>query len=302
MKFTKMHGIGNDYVYVDCVTAPLESQTMLTPERLAELVSDRHFGIGSDGLILIKPSLTADFTMEMYNADGSRGAMCGNGIRCVAKYVYDHGLTNMTTLRIETLAGVKTIDLTVRDHKVTMAKVSMGIPILTSNGVGLTLGQCERQEREDGIYLTEGEISVPLWEHLTVEKAGVETIDTIGISMGNPHTILFYDSMAEAPVVTLGPAIEKLPRFADRTNVEFIVVDSRNQIEMRVWERGSGETLACGTGACAAAVAAMLAGYVDRNVTVKLTGGSLMIYWNPETGEVEMMGPATEVFSGEIAL
>lgn len=297
MKFTKMHGIGNDYVYVDCVTAPLESMTALSPERLAEYVSDRHFGIGSDGLILIKPSENADFCMEMYNADGSRGAMCGNGIRCVAKYVYDHGLTNMTTLRIETLAGVKTVELTVTGNRVTMVKVSMGVPVLTSN---------EKEIPLTGIRL-EKAAQLPIWEKLALLPEGEGhasqgVVDTVGISMGNPHTILFYEDMAEAPVLTLGPVVEKHPRFPDRTNVEFIVVKNRSQMEMRVWERGSGETMACGTGACASAAAAMLAGYVDRTVSVKLLGGSLKIYWNPETDEMEMSGPATEVFQGEIAL
>lgn len=294
MKFTKMHGIGNDYVYVDCVTAPLESMTALSPARLAEYVSDRHFGIGSDGLILIKPSLKADFCMEMYNADGSQGAMCGNGIRCVAKYVYDHGLTNMTTLRIETKAGIKTVALTTAGNRVTMVKVSMGVPVLTSNGNEILL---------TGIRLGETG-GLPVWETLELPETGSEagTLKTIGISMGNPHTILFYEDMEKAPVLTLGPVVEKLPRFPDRTNVEFIVVKNRSQMEMRVWERGSGETLACGTGACASAVAAMLAGFVDRTVNVKLLGGSLKIYWNPETNEVEMSGPATEVFQGEIVL
>lgn len=312
MKFTKMHGIGNDYVYVDCVTAPLESMTALPPARLAEYVSDRHFGIGSDGLILIKPSQTADFCMEMYNADGSQGAMCGNGIRCVAKYVYDHGLTNMTTLRIETKAGIKTVELTVAGGKVTAVKVSMGVPALTSCGWEIPL---------TGVRLEETG-RLPVWEMLPLPDGGAAgadpsagmnlpiggaawqpgTLPAIGISMGNPHTVLFYENLEKAPVLTLGPVVEKLPRFPDRTNVEFIAVKSHTQLEMRVWERGSGETLACGTGACASAVAAMLAGFTDRTVQVKLLGGSLKIYWNPETDEVEMSGPATEVFQGEIAI
>lgn len=285
MKFTKMHGIGNDYVYVDCVTTPLEEMTDLAPSRVAGLVSDRHFGIGSDGLILIRPSQTADFCMEMYNLDGSRGIMCGNGIRCVAKYVYDHGLTDKTQLTIETLGGIKTIDLTVKDGKVTMVKVEMGVPVLTSNKENILLKD-----------LTETQLAeLPVWEEL-------DGYSTIGISMGNPHTVLFYEDMSQAPVETVGPIWERHPRFADRTNVEFIVVHDRRHLEMRVWERGSGETMACGTGACASAVAAMLAGYADRTVSVRLLGGELQIHWNPKTGQVEMTGPAAEVFSGEIAL
>lgn len=288
MKFTKMHGIGNDYVYIDCVTESYESMTSLPPSRLAELVSDRHFGIGSDGLILIRSSSVADFCMEMYNSDGSRGSMCGNGIRCVAKYVYDHGLTNMTTLTIET-AGIKTIELTVKDNKVTLVKVSMGVPVLTGNGEAIVLGDLSAEELA----------ALPVWED---GEAGGVAYRTIGVSMGNPHTILFYDDMSEAPVLTAGPVMEKLPRFPERTNVEFIVVHSPSQLEMRVWERGSGETMACGTGACASAVAAVLAGYTERTVNVRLLGGTLKIHWNPKNGQVEMTGPATEVFTGEIDL
>ncbi|MCI8402522.1 MAG: diaminopimelate epimerase [Lachnospiraceae bacterium] len=286
MKFTKMHGIGNDYIYVDCVTQPLEATVSLPPARLAELLSDRHFGVGSDGLILIRPSECADFCMEMYNADGSRGAMCGNGIRCVAKYVYDRGLTNMTTLSIETLAGIKTVELTVQNNKVTMVKVAMGIPMLTSASQNIPLNHTLAE-------------TTPVWETLATPAGEYETI---GISMGNPHTILFVDDTAKAPVETLGPMVESHPCFPDRTNVEFVRVHSRSQLEMRVWERGSGETLACGTGACASVVAAVLAGYCDRTVNVRLLGGSLKIHWNPETGQVEMSGPAAEVFTGEIEL
>ncbi len=286
MKFTKMHGIGNDYIYVDCVETPFEQLTPFTPARLAELLSDRHFGVGSDGLILIKPSQTADFCMEMYNADGSQGAMCGNGIRCVAKYVYEHGLTNMTVLAIETGAGIRNVQLTVQNNKVTMVTVDMGLPILTTASQNIPLNHTLAE-------------STPIWETVTANGADCRTI---GISMGNPHTVLFYDDMAEAPVETLGPALESHPRFADRTNVEFVVVHSRSQLEMRVWERGSGETLACGTGACASAVAAMLAGLADRTVNVRLLGGSLKVHWNPDTGLVEMSGPAAEVFTGEINL
>lgn len=286
MKFTKMHGIGNDYIYIDCVTIPFESVTALSPARLAELVSDRHFGIGSDGLILIRPSQTADFYMEMYNADGSAGAMCGNGIRCVAKYVYEHGLTNMTSVTIETPAGIKKVELTVHNNKVILVQVDMGIPVLTTGGQSIPLNHTLAEE-------------TPVWETLEVNGGFVRTV---GISMGNPHTVLFYPSMEEAPVETLGPLLESHPRFADRTNVEFTVVHSRGQLEMRVWERGSGETMACGTGACACAVAAMLAGYADDTVNVRLLGGNLKIHWDRKSGLVQMSGPAAEVFTGEIDL
>ena len=302
MKFTKMHGIGNDYVYVDCVTAPWEQITDKTPSEVAIQVSDRHFGIGSDGLILIKTSEVADFCMDMYNLDGSRGSMCGNGIRCVAKYVYDHRLTDKTTITIETLAGIKTIDLTVEDGKAVLVKVDMGAPVLTSNQGEAALWTGKKT-------LVDAQAAdLAIWEDLDVSDAEgwndtmPAMVRTIGISMGNPHTIMFYKDMSQAPVLTLGPVMEKMARFANRTNVEFIVVHDRQHLEMRVWERGSGETMACGTGACASAVAAMLAGYVDTTVTVSLLGGDLQIRWNQENGQVEMTGPGTEVFSGEIVL
>lgn len=308
MKFTKMHGIGNDYVYVDCVTTPWEQITDKTPSEVAIQVSDRHFGIGSDGLILIKTSQVADFCMDMYNLDGSRGSMCGNGIRCVAKYVYDHKLTDKTTITIETLAGIKTIDMTVEDGKAVLVKVDMGAPVLTSNGGEVPLWDGESTMLGDPDALDSQATGLSIWEDLTVSDAEgwndtmPTAVKTIGISMGNPHTIMFYEDMSQAPVLTLGPVMEKMPRFANRTNVEFIVVHDRKHLEMRVWERGSGETMACGTGACASAIAAMLAGYVDTTVTVSLLGGDLQIQWNQDNGQVEMTGPGTEVFHGEIAL
>jgi len=282
MKFTKMHGIGNDYVYVNC----FEESIPIEAGRLAELVSDRHFGIGSDGLILIKPSKIADFCMDMYNADGSRGMMCGNGIRCVAKYVYDHGMTNMTSIRIETLSGIKTVEVTVKDGKVRFANVDMGLPVLLSNGANQELTPDNRKA------LTEEQI----WESL--EAAG-QTRRMIAVSMGNPHAVFFQDSINDMELDKIGPQIEKHPRFPDRTNVEFIQLADRQHVNMRVWERGSGETMACGTGACASAVACMLAGYTDSEIDVKLLGGTLHIRWNPDNGHVELRGPATEVFSGE---
>ena len=282
MKFTKMHGIGNDYVYVNC----FEEELAMDPGRLAELVSDRHCGIGSDGLILIKPSAVADFCMDMYNSDGSRGAMCGNGIRCVAKYVYDHGMTNMTTIRIETLSGIKTIDLTVKDGKVRLANVDMGMPVLLSQGVNRELTPEVRKEIADS----------EIWEVLDVQD---KEMSMIHISMGNPHAVFFVDDVDNIEIEKIGPAIVTHPRFPDRTNVEFVQIVDESHVKMRVWERGAGETMACGTGACADAVACRLAGYSQDKVDVRLLGGTLTIFWNPDNGHVEMCGPATEVFTGE---
>ncbi len=282
MKFTKMQGIGNDYVYVNC----FEEELAMDPGRLAELVSDRHCGIGSDGLILIKPSAVADFCMDMYNSDGSRGAMCGNGIRCVAKYVYDHGMTNMTTIRIETLSGIKTIDLTVKDGKVRLANVDMGMPVLLSQGVNRELTPEVRKEIADS----------EIWEVLDVQD---KEMSMIHISMGNPHAVFFVDDVDNIEIEKIGPAIETHPRFPDRTNVEFVQIVDESHVKMRVWERGAGETMACGTGACAVAVACRLAGYSQDKVDVRLLGGTLTIFWNPDNGHVEMCGPATEVFTGE---
>ena len=282
MKFTKMHGIGNDYVYVNC----FEEELAMDPGRLAELVSDRHCGIGSDGLILIKPSAVADLCMDMYNSDGSRGAMCGNGIRCVAKYVYDHGMTNMTTIRIETLSGIKTIDLTVKDGKVRLANVDMGMPVLLSQGVNRELTPEVRKEIADS----------EIWEVLDVQD---KEMSMIHISMGNPHAVFFVDDVDNIEIEKIGPAIETHPRFPDRTNVEFVQIVDESHVKMRVWERGAGETMACGTGACAVAVACRLAGYSQDKVDVRLLGGTLTIFWNPDNGHVEMCGPATEVFTGE---
>lgn len=282
MKFTKMHGTGNDYVYVNCFeeTLPME------PGRLAELVSDRHFGIGSDGLILIKPSDVADFMMDMYNADGSRGMMCGNGIRCVAKYVYDHGMTNMTTVKIETLSGVKTITLTVKDGKAVQATVDMGVPVLLTGGheTELVPENARALKAED------------IFEDLAI---GEKNFRMIPVSMGNPHAVFFMDSIDHLKIEEIGPVIEKHPRFPDRTNVEFVQVVDESLVKMRVWERGSGETMACGTGACATATACALAGKCGRDVDVRLLGGTLHIHWNEENGHIMMSGPATEVFTGD---
>lgn len=279
MKFTKMHGIGNDYVYVNCF-----EETVIDPAATAKYVSDRHFGIGSDGLILIKPSDIADCEMDMYNLDGSQGAMCGNGIRCVAKYVYDHGIVNKTNISIATKSGVKYLDLAVRDGKVSMVRVNMGSPILNARQIPVVAD-------------TEEVIDAPL------EIDGV-TYHFTAVSMGNPHAIVYVDDLENLDIAKIGPLFENNIVFPDRVNTEFVKVTGPNTLSMRVWERGSGETLACGTGACAVAVASILNGVADENkpVTVKLLGGELQILWNRQENIVYMTGEAVTVFEGEIQL
>ena len=263
MKFTKMQGLGNDYVYVNCFEESVEH-----PEAVAVAVSDRHFGIGSDGLILIKPSEVADCQMDMYNLDGSRGAMCGNGIRCVGKYAYDHGIVDKTKISVETPSGIKYLDMKEENGRVTAVTVDMGQSVVTSE----------------------------LPEKISVDGKEYEFT---GISMGNPHAVLFVDEVADLELEKLGPKFENHERFPDRTNTEFVKVLDRTHVKMRVWERGSGETMACGTGACAVAVASILAGYVENTVEVQLRGGPLQISWDRENDRVYMTGPAVEVFSGE---
>lgn len=286
MKFTKMHGCGNDYVYVDCTkeVIPNISETAIR-------VSDRHFGIGSDGLILIKASDVADFEMDMYNADGSRGKMCGNGIRCVAKYVYDHGLTDKTTITVNTLSGVKTLKLTVEDGKVSKVRVDMGEPELIPAQVPVkasVLGLAD--DRREAI------VAEPL------EIKG-RSYDITCVSMGNPHCITFIEEdVRDFPLEAVGPVFEKHELFPERVNTEFINVIDKDHLRMRVWERGSGETLACGTGACAVAVASYLNGFTGRSVDIELLGGHLEVVYDEKTNHVFMTGPATEVFSGEIDL
>lgn len=275
MKFTKMHGIGNDYVYVNCFTETVED-----PEKVAKFVSDRHFGIGSDGLILIRPSETADFEMDMYNSDGSRGAMCGNGIRCVAKYVYDYGLTDKTSIRVSTRSGIKQLELTVEDGKVSQVKVDMGAPILEASRIPMRSGQ-------------ERVISQPI----TVQGREFEMTC---VSMGNPHCVVPVKDVDGLDLEKIGPCFEHHTCFPDRVNTEFIRVIDRNTVQMRVWERGAGETWACGTGACAVAVACILNGWTEEEVLVKLRGGDLKIHWDKKKNTVFMTGPATVVFDGEI--
>ena len=275
MKFTKMHGLGNDYVYVNCFEEKIDN-----PPAVARFVSDRHFGIGSDGLIMINPSKTADFEMEMYNADGSRGEMCGNGIRCVAKYVYDYGLTDKTQISVETLGGIKYLDLTVEDGKVSLVKVDMGKPELEADRIPII------SEREQVI-------------DEPIEVDGKEYHMT-GVSMGNPHAVIYVDDVKGLDLEKIGPKFENHERFPKRINTEFVHCIDRQTVEMRVWERGSGETLACGTGACAVAVSSILNNLTDTRVTVKLLGGDLQIEWDREKDRVFMTGPATVVFDGVI--
>lgn len=275
MKFTKMQGLGNDYVYVNCFKEKIDN-----PSELARRISDRHFGVGSDGLIMINPSDKADFEMEMYNADGSRGEMCGNGIRCVAKYVYDYGLTDKTHISVETLGGIKYLDLTVKEGKVQMVKVDMGKPVLEPLKIPV---------KADGDRAVDEPILV-----------GGEEYRMTCVSMGNPHAVVFIGcDVREFPLEEIGPKFENHERFPKRVNTEFVRVIDRHTAEMRVWERGSGETLACGTGACAVAVACVLNGLTEDEVTVRLLGGALQISWDREKDTVYMTGPAAVVFDGE---
>lgn len=271
-----MHGLGNDYVYVDCF-----SETVENPVATAKAVSRRRFSIGADGLILICPSEKGDARMEMYNADGSRGEMCGNGIRCVAKYVYDHGIARRDQLNLETDIGVLPIDLVIEKDKAVAATVNMGPPRLKPEEIPIDLAH------GDGKSITVGD----------------QTFEITCVSMGNPHCVIFVDEeVDDLDIETPGKAIENHPLFPNRTNVEFIKVLSDSEVDFRVWERGSGETLACGTGACAAAVAAHLVGHTGRKVQVNLCGGPLDIEWRESDGNVYMTGPATEAFTGEIAV
>lgn len=274
MKFTKMQGLGNDYVYVNCFQEKIEN-----PSELSIKVSDRHFGIGADGLILIKPSDVADFEMEMYNADGSQGAMCGNGIRCVAKYVYDYGLTDKTSITVNTKSGIKYLDLTIENGKAVQIRVNMGAPILEASRIPVVSSK-ERVINEP--VIVDGKEY-----HITA------------VSMGNPHAVTYIDDVKGLEIEKIGPQFENHEIFPDRVNTEFVKVLDSHTVEMRVWERGSGETLACGTGACAVAVASILNGLTEEEVTVKLLGGDLKIRWDRKENLVYMTGPAEVVFDGE---
>lgn len=277
MRFVKSHGCGNDYVYVNCL-----EETVRNPGAVARYISDRHFGVGSDGLILIAPSRKADFRMEMYNADGSEGGMCGNGIRCLAKYVYDHGLTDRTRICVETKAGVRQLFLTVKDRKVTGVKVNMGAPILEADRIPV------------------------LSEHRTVigepVSVGGRDYRITCVSMGNPHAVTFVEDIAALNLEKTGPLFEHHRMFPQRVNTEFVQLTGGDEIFARVWERGAGETLACGTGACACAAACVLNGYTKERVTVHLPGGDLEIFYDRNHDTIWMDGPAVEVFDGKIDL
>jgi len=273
-----MQGIGNDYVYIDCT-----KEEVLREDEIAAFsikVSDRHFGIGSDGVILIKPSEVADFFMDMYNADGSRGKMCGNGIRCVARYVYDKGLTEKTDMTIETLSGIKKISVKVEDGKAVRATVNMGKPILETVRVPVLWNETNM-------------INEPI-------AVGGRLFNITAVSMGNPHAVVYVKDIETLPLEQMGPMFEKHKLFPESVNTEFVQIIDRSHLRMRVWERGSGETMACGTGACATVVASVLNGFADRNSTVILNGGELSITWKDDTDEVIMEGPAEIVFEGEI--
>lgn len=277
MKFTKMHGIGNDYVYVNCFEESVKNLA-----EVSKFVSDRHFGIGSDGLILISPSAIADFRMNIYNADGSQAEMCGNGIRCVAKYVYDYGLTDKTEISVETLAGIKYLRLQVENGKVANVEVNMGAPILEPKEIPVAV-------EESPVVNVPVEVKGKIY-HMTC------------VSMGNPHAIIFMKNVKDLDIAAIGPYFENHTVFPKRTNTEFVEVLDRNTVNMRVWERGSDETLACGTGACATTVACILNDKTENEVTVHLLGGDLKIRWDREANQVYMTGPATVVFDGEITL
>lgn len=277
IKFTKMQGLGNDYVYMDAIHQKIENESSL-----AQFVSNRHFGIGSDGLILICKSDIADFKMRMFNSDGSEAEMCGNGIRCVGKFVYDKGLTDKTTVAIETLAGIKTLELNTKDGKVETVKVDMGEPILTPKEIPVI----SDEEPVKNLML----------------EAEERKFKFTCVSMGNPHAITEVEDTEKFDVEKYGKVLEVDKAFPNKTNVEFIQIVDKNHVKMRVWERGAGETLACGTGACATAVACYLNGKTDRNVEVELLGGKLYIEWNEENNHIYMTGPAVTVFEGMLEI
>ena len=276
MRFTKMHGLGNDYVYVYGFAEKLPADL----PALAVRVSDRHFGVGSDGLILIVPSEVADARMRMFNADGSESEMCGNGLRCVAKYVYDHGIARKPQLALETGRGVLTVDLEVKADKVSRVRVDMGEPILRAADIPTTLPG-----------------DPPVNAHLDIRELG--RFEVTAVSMGNPHAVIYVKDVANVPLAVIGPTLERVAEFPKRVNVHFVQVHSPAEATMRTWERGSGITLACGTGACAVAVAGVLTGRTERKLLAHLPGGDLELEWSAADNHVFMTGPATEVFSGE---
>lgn len=275
MKFTKMQGIGNDYIYVNCF-----DQSVINPSELAKIVSDRHFGVGSDGLIMICPSEAADCKMTMFNADGSEAQMCGNGIRCVGKYVYERGLVKKDVITVETACGVKTLRLNIHGDKVKSVKVDMGEPELKPELIPV--------KAEGSLFIRQ-----------LVDVDG-KRYEVTCVSMDNPHAVVFLKDIDGLDILKLGPKFENHPLFPERINTEFVEVMGESALRMRVWERGAGETLACGTGACAALVAANLCGFCDRSAMVVLKGGSLEVEWDGKTNHVFMTGPAEFVFDGEL--
>ena len=275
MQFTKMHGIGNDYVYVDCSAERVDD-----PPALARAISDRHFGVGSDGLILILPDRKADVRMRIFNADGSEAEMCGNGARCVAKYAYDHGLSKSKPMRVKTAAGIKKIELQIgKDKKVAAATVDMGEPVLAPGDIPVNIPNVDKV------------VDLPI---RTTKQAFKMTC----VSMGNPHAVIYADDVSAVPLAEVGPQLEKHVLFPQRTNVHFVQVHSASEVTMRTYERGSGITLACGTGASAVCVAGVLTGRSERKVLIHLPGGDLELEWRKSNGHVYMTGPAVEVFSG----
>ncbi|HEX2946151.1 MAG TPA: diaminopimelate epimerase [Clostridia bacterium] len=277
MRFTKMQGLGNDYIYVNCMKDCPEN-----PSELARRLSDRHFGIGSDGLILIMPSRVADFRMRMFNSDGSEAEMCGNGSRCVGKYVFDFGLTDKKQITLETLAGIKVLEFTVKDGKVALVRIDMGEPVLTP--ADIPVKSTKARFVSEPVTIKDRMFSVTC------------------VSMGNPHAVSYVDQVDSFPLEIYGPLMEVNELYPRKVNSEFVEILDRKTLKMRVWERGAGETLACGTGACAVAVASILNGLSERNVTVKLLGGDLMIEWSEKDNHVYMTGPAVTVFDGIVEI
>lgn len=273
MEFIKMHGLGNDYIFVDCLEQKLENAG-----RVAEEMSRRHYSVGADGLILIEPSDIADFKMKMYNADGSCGSMCGNGIRCLGKYVYEHGKTEKTALYIETDAGIRSLDLTVKEGRVSAVRVDMGVPDFVPEHIPVL---------SDKKYILQEKIA-----------AGIDHFRMTCLSVGNPHCVIFQRDVDHFDLQRIGPLLETHELFPDRVNVEIAEIIDPDTIKMRVWERGSGETYACGTGACAVAAAAVVNHLCGRKMNVELPGGRLEVYWNESDGHIYLAGPAEEVYTG----
>ena len=289
LKFTKMHGIGNDYVYVDCF-----KERVTKPESLAVAVSDRHFGVGSDGLILIMPSGKADVRMRMFNADGSEAQMCGNGIRCLAKYAYDHGLVKTKAITVETQAGVKSLKLITQGGKVSKVTVDMGEPRLRRSDIPMRLSTPPRKGKAR-LEADEDQEDIAVNENLYVHD---DVFEITCVNVGNPHCVIFVEDTAKIELETLGPRIEHHPAFPERINVHFVQVISPSEVKIRTWERGSGVTLACGTGATAVCVAGAVTGRTGRRILAHLPGGDLELEWASDN-HVYMTGPAVEVFTGE---